>query len=112
MHHHLKFDPFQLIRVHVVGAGGTGSHLVTLLTEVHKGVVALGGKGLDVIVFDPDTVSYANTVRQNYGAQEIGRNKAVTLLTRVNLACGLTWTAVPTLYPAQTALAHHKAPHV
>lgn len=99
--HHLTFDPFAPIHVAVVGAGGTGSHLVTLLTEVHKGIVALGGKGLVVTVYDHDEVSYTNTIRQNYGAQEIGRNKAVTLVTRVNLACSLPWRAEPRRFTAQ-----------
>lgn len=99
--HHLTFDPFAPIHVAVVGAGGTGSHLVTLLTEVHKGIIALGGRGLTVTVYDHDEVSYTNTIRQNYGAQEIGRNKAVTLVTRVNLACSLPWRAEPRRFTAQ-----------
>lgn len=110
MRHHLKFDPFGLLHIAVVGAGGTGSHLVTLLTEVQKGVIALGGAGLHVTVYDDDAVSYTNTIRQNYGHQEIGRNKAVTLMTRVNLACSLTWTAVPARFTA-TRLPPSVRPH-
>lgn len=117
MRHHLKFDPFGLLYVAVVGAGGTGSHLVTLLTEVHKGIVALGGAGLHVTLYDDDEVSYTNTIRQNYGHQEIGRNKAVTLMTRVNLACSLTWTAVPARFtaaqlPASAQIYGPQCPHV
>lgn len=117
MRHHLKFDPFGLLHIAVVGAGGTGSHLVTLLTEVHKGIVALGGAGLQVTVYDDDEVSYTNTIRQNYGHQEIGRNKAVTLMTRVNLACSLTWTAVPARFtaaqlPASVRSYGPQCPHV
>lgn len=94
-HHQLTFDPFKLVRVAVIGVGGTGSHLVTLLTEVHKCALALGGKGLHVVAFDGDEVSETNVLRQNYARSDVGRNKATTLLTRVNMACGLTWQGVP-----------------
>ncbi|MBZ9714485.1 PRTRC system ThiF family protein [Deinococcus multiflagellatus] len=98
MNHHLKFDPFTLLHVTVVGAGGTGSHLVVLLTELHKCIQALGGQGLMVTVFDPDEVSETNVLRQNYHRQDIGRNKAVTLVSRINLACGTGWLARPSIY--------------
>ena len=94
-HHQLLFDPFKLIRVAVIGVGGTGSHLVTLLTEVHKCVTALGGKGLHVVAFDGDEVSETNVLRQNYARSDIGRNKATTLMTRVNMACSLNWQGMP-----------------
>nr|WP_255639328.1 PRTRC system ThiF family protein [Deinococcus betulae] len=86
------------MHVTVVGAGGTGSHLVVLLTELHKCIQALGGKGLMVTVYDPDEVSETNVLRQNYHRQDIGRNKAVTLVSRVNFACGTGWVARPVAF--------------
>ncbi|MBZ9714889.1 PRTRC system ThiF family protein [Deinococcus multiflagellatus] len=79
------------LSVALVGVGGTGSEVMTILTQMHAALVAKGRGGLYVHVFDPDTVSEANIVRQRYHHADLGRNKAEVLVRRVNLACGLNW---------------------
>src|SRR5438094_1648066 len=84
------------VRVLVVGCGGTGTAVVAGLPYVHQSVLAYGHPGgLHVTVLDGDTISPANCVRQAYARPEIGLNKAVVLVNRMNLFWGLKWEAVP-----------------
>lgn len=83
------------LRVAVIGTGGTGSSLLSHLPTLHAALQAKQYAGLAVTAFDPDTVSEANLVRQRFYAQDIGMNKAVTLVRRINLSCQTDWQAVP-----------------
>jgi PRTRC genetic system ThiF family protein len=84
------------VRVLVVGCGGTGSAVVAGLPYLHQSLVAHGHPGgLHVTVVDGDTISPANCVRQPFARSEIGQNKAVILVNRLNLFWGLKWEAVP-----------------
>jgi PRTRC genetic system ThiF family protein len=84
------------VRVLVVGCGGTGSAFVAGLPYLHQSLLAYGHPGgLHVTVLDGDTISPANCVRQAYARSEIGLNKAVVLVNRLNLFWGLKWEAVP-----------------
>lgn len=86
----------QTVKVAVIGAGGTGSHVLTGLAQLHYAMVALGHPGgLDVKVFDADTVSETNVGRQMFFPSDIGQNKASVLIQRINMAMGLDWEAVP-----------------
>jgi PRTRC genetic system ThiF family protein len=44
---------------------------------------------------DGDTISPTNCVRQPFARSEVGLNKAVVLVNRLNLFWGLKWEAVP-----------------
>jgi PRTRC genetic system ThiF family protein len=84
------------VRVLVVGCGGTGSAVVAGLPYLHQSLVARGHPGgLHVTVVDGDTVSPTNCIRQPFSRSEIGQNKAVILVNRLNLFWGLKWEAVP-----------------
>ncbi|MBK8185667.1 MAG: PRTRC system ThiF family protein [Candidatus Competibacteraceae bacterium] len=84
------------VRVWLIGAGGTGSHLFGALAALDHALRALGHPGgLHVTVFDPDRVREANIGRQAFWPGEIGQNKAETLIQRINLTLGLDWVAVP-----------------
>jgi PRTRC genetic system ThiF family protein len=84
------------VRVLVVGCGGTGSAVVAGLPYLHQSLVAHGHPGgLHVTVVDGDTISPANCVRQPFARSEIGQNKAIVLVNRLNLFWGLKWEAVP-----------------
>jgi PRTRC genetic system ThiF family protein len=84
------------VRVLVVGCGGTGSAIVAGLPYLHQSLVARGHPGgLHVTVVDGDTISPANCVRQPFARAEIGLNKVIVLVNRVNLFWGLKWEAVP-----------------
>ena len=84
------------VRVLAVGCGGTGSSVVAGLPYLHQSLTAHGHPGgLHVTVVDGDTISPANCVRQPFARSEIGLNKAVVLVNRLNLFWGLKWEAVP-----------------
>ena len=84
------------VRVLVVGCGGTGSAVVAGLPYLHQSLVARGHPGgLHVTVVDGDTISPANCIRQPFARSEVGLNKAIVLVNRLNLFWGLKWEAVP-----------------
>lgn len=83
------------LKVAVVGAGGTGSHLLGGLRFLHAALAAYRNSGLDVTVFDPDTVGEFNLVRQDYFPSEVGHPKAVVLVNRLNARLNLGWKAEP-----------------
>ena len=86
-------NPYHPVTVFVIGAGGTGSQVVTCLARMSVALQALGHPGLHVTVFDPDTVTGANIGRQLFSEAETGLNKAVALVTRINRFFGYTWEA-------------------
>lgn len=82
------------VRVLVVGAGGTGSHVINGLVQLHTALIALGHPaGLHVTVIDDDTVSESNVGRQAFVWSDIGQPKATVLVNRLNQAYGLNWDA-------------------
>jgi PRTRC genetic system ThiF family protein len=84
------------VRVLVVGCGGTGSTVVAGLPYLHQALVARGHPGgLHVTVMDGDAISLTNCVRQPFARSELGLNKAVVLVNRLNMFWGLHWDAVP-----------------
>jgi len=91
------------VRVLVVGCGGTGNAVVAGLPYLHQSLVACGHPGgLHVTVVDGDTISPANCVRQPFARSEIGLNKAIVLVNRLNLFWGVDWEAVPDYLRAGT----------
>jgi len=95
--HHIHPELLQReVRVLVVGCGGTGSAFVAGLPYLHQALVARGHPGgLHVTVLDGDTISPTNCVRQPFSRSEVGLNKAVVLVNRLNLFWGLRWEAMP-----------------
>ena len=84
------------VRVLVVGCGGTGSAIIGGLPYLHLSMRAQGHPcGLRVTVMDGDTISPANSVRQPFSRAELGLNKAIVLVNRLNIFWGLDWEAVP-----------------
>lgn len=83
------------LRIAVVGCGGTGSHVLSGLTHLHHALLALGGAGLEVVAYDPDTVESHNVVRQRFYPSDVGRVKSEVLISRINRAHGLHWRSVP-----------------
>lgn len=91
--------------VHVIGAGGTGSQVLTALAQFDHAIRALGHPGFRVTVVDPDRVSDANVGRQMFYPTDIGAYKAEILVHRINLAMGTRWDAVPAKLAASDRLA-------
>lgn len=84
------------IRVALVGCGGTGSELLDGLARLHFALLGTGHPcGLQVSVYDPDTVSPANIGRQRFGPSDVGQYKAIILVHRFNMFYGLDWQAYP-----------------
>jgi len=82
------------VRIALIGCGGNGSQMLTGLARLNHAITALGHPGLQVKVYDPDTVSEANMGRQLFGAFDVGASKAHVLVNRINAFFGLNWEAV------------------
>jgi len=83
------------IEVVLVGAGGNGSEFFDGLMRLHQGLIALGGIGIHVTVYDDDVVSPSNIVRQRFWPHEISMNKADALVQRTNMLMGTVWNSIP-----------------
>ncbi|OPY67775.1 MAG: ThiF family protein [Syntrophorhabdaceae bacterium PtaU1.Bin034] len=79
----------------LVGAGGTGGQVLSGLARMNQALKALGSPGLHLRVLDGDSVSASNVGRQLFSPADIGKNKAVVLVTRLNLFFGTNWEAYP-----------------
>ncbi len=79
----------------LIGCGGNGSQMLTGLARLDHAIRALGHPGLDVEVFDPDTVSEANIGRQLFSPADVGQFKACVHTQRINHFFGLDWRAHP-----------------
>lgn len=91
-------NPAHKVTINLVGGGGTGSSMLTCLARTSETLIALGHPGLHVRLWDPDIVTDANPGRQLFYKPDIGHNKAIVLVTRVNRALGLDWEANPCLF--------------
>jgi PRTRC genetic system ThiF family protein len=88
-------SPQHKLTVTVIGVGGTGSQVLQGLARIHVALTKLDHPGLNVIAWDPDTVTEANAGRQMFSPIEIGMNKAVALITRINRFYKMNWMAAP-----------------
>ena len=93
-------NPQHPVTVSLIGAGGTGSQVLTCLARLDVTLRALGHPGLFVTLYDPDIVTEANIGRQLFSPSDVGLNKAQCLVTRVNNFFGNDWKASPEIYPA------------
>ncbi|MBW7892604.1 MAG: PRTRC system ThiF family protein [Chitinophagaceae bacterium] len=87
-------NPTNPVTVTLIGAGGTGSQLLTALARMNHALVALGHAGLQVSLYDDDMVTEANLGRQLFADAELGQYKAVALINRSNRFFGTNWKAV------------------
>lgn len=93
-------NPQHPVTVNLIGAGGTGSQVLTGLARLDVTLRALGHPGLFVTLYDPDIVTEANIGRQLFGYSDMGLNKAQCLITRINNFFGNDWKAVSDIFPA------------
>lgn len=93
-------NPQHPVTVNLIGAGGTGSQVLTCLARLDTALRGLGHPGLFITVYDSDIVTEANIGRQLFSPSDIGLNKAQCLVTRMNNFFGNDWKAVPDIYPA------------
>jgi PRTRC genetic system ThiF family protein len=95
-------NPTNPITVNLIGAGGTGSQMLTALARMNQAMLALDYPGFVVTVYDDDTVSPANLGRQLFAEAEIGLHKCVALVNRINRFFGTNWKAVTKRYDTET----------
>ncbi|SJN18443.1 ThiF family protein, ubiquitin-activating enzyme [Sphingobacterium faecium PCAi_F2.5] len=81
------------ISVNLIGAGGTGSKVLTALMEMNHSLIALGHAGLSVRLWDDDVITEANLGRQRFAECETGLYKSVALINRANRFLGTNWKA-------------------
>ncbi|WP_341836951.1 PRTRC system ThiF family protein [Chitinophaga pollutisoli] len=81
------------VTVNLIGAGGTGSKVLTALLEMNHSLIALGHAGLQVRLWDDDIVTEANLGRQRFSECETGLYKSVALINRANRCEGTNWKA-------------------
>lgn len=86
-------SPTNPITVNVIGAGGTGSKVLTALMEMNHSLVSLGHAGLWVRLWDDDIITNANLGRQRFAPFEVGLYKSVALINRANRFTGTNWKA-------------------
>jgi molybdopterin/thiamine biosynthesis adenylyltransferase len=63
-------NPTNPISVNLIGAGGTGSKVLTALMEMNHSLIELGHAGLQVRLWDDDIVTSANLGRQRFAECE------------------------------------------
>lgn len=81
------------VTLNLIGAGGTGSKVLTALLEMNHSLIALGHAGLSVRLWDDDVITEANLGRQRFAASETGLYKSVALINRANRWSGANWNA-------------------
>ncbi|KOP38891.1 MULTISPECIES: PRTRC system ThiF family protein [unclassified Flavobacterium] len=86
-------SPTNPITVNLIGAGGTGSKVLTALMEMNHSLTVLGHAGLSVRLWDDDIITNANLGRQRFAHSEIGLYKSVALINRANRFTGTNWKA-------------------
>ncbi|SEO79079.1 PRTRC system ThiF family protein [Mucilaginibacter sp. OK283] len=91
-------QPYNPVSINLIGAGGTGSQLLTALGRMNHALIALNHPGLMVTVFDDDKVDRANLGRQLFTTAELGLYKSVALVNRINRFFGTNWKAVAEKY--------------
>lgn len=97
--HNYLIHPQHPVTVNLIGAGGTGSQVLTCLARLDVTLRALDHPGLFVTLYDPDEVTEANIGRQLFSYSDFGLNKAMCLVSRINNFFGNDWRAMPELYP-------------
>ncbi len=86
-------NPTNPISVNLIGAGGTGSQVLTALARMNHALTELNHAGLSVRLWDDDVITEANLGRQLFAESELGLYKSVALINRTNRFFGTDWKA-------------------
>lgn len=86
-------SPTNPISVNLIGAGGTGSQMLTALARMSHALTELNHAGLSVRLWDDDVITEANLGRQLFAESELGLYKSVALINRINRFFGTSWKA-------------------
>jgi len=91
-------NPTNPITVNVIGAGGTGSHMIEVLARINFVLTGTGKAGLQVNLFDDDIIESPNLGRASFNENYLGINKAVAVIDNINRKFGTNWKAIPKNY--------------
>lgn len=86
-------NPTNPILINLIGAGGTGSKVLTSLMEMNHSLIELGHAGLQIRLWDDDIITDANLGRQRFAECETGLYKSVAIINRANRWAGTNWKA-------------------
>lgn len=86
-------NPTNPVVVYLIGAGASGSKVLTALMEMNHSMVELGHAGLQIHLWDDDLVTEPNLGKQRFAACEVGLYKSVSLINRANRWSGTNWKA-------------------
>ena len=86
-------NPTNPISVNLIGAGGTGSQVLTALARMNHALTEFNHAGLSVRLWDNDVVTESNLGRQLFAESELGLYKSVALINRANRFFGTNWKA-------------------
>lgn len=95
--------PNHPITISLIGVGGTGSLLLARLARLQNVLLELGHPGIFVYAYDGDNFEKHNVGRQLCTPMDVGRNKAITMVEKINLNFGLGWEAIPEYYNSKNA---------
>lgn len=84
-------NPTNPIELNLIGAGGTGSQVLTALARMNHALTELNHAGLSVRLWDDDLITEANLGRQLFAESELGLHKSVALINKVNRFFGTNW---------------------
>lgn len=99
--HNYLLQPTNPVIVNIIGAGGTGSQMLTAVARMHHSLQALGHPGFFIQLYDDDKVTPANLGRQLFATCDIGQYKAVVLVNRLNRFFGSNFKAISCKYSKQ-----------
>ena len=100
-------NPTNPISVCLIGAGGTGSQVLTGLARMSHSLQQLGHAGFQVSLWDDDVITDANRGRQLFAECEVGLSKAKALITRTNRFFGTAWKAIEKPFTSNTAMSRN-----
>ncbi len=86
-------NPTNPVTVNLIGAGGTGSQVLTALARMNHALTELNHAGLFIRLWDDDVIAEANLGRQLFAESELELYKSVALINRVNRFFGTNWKA-------------------
>ncbi|MCL2047389.1 MAG: ThiF family adenylyltransferase [Defluviitaleaceae bacterium] len=96
----MKFALNKPVKIIMLGAGGTGGHIAPHLYRLLHTLERCA----EVVICDGDIVEKKNLVRQNFIADDLGKNKAQVLAERYASAFGLEISYIPEFIEAEERL--------
>lgn len=87
-------NPNHNIAVTLIGAGGTGSLMLSRLARLHHALLCCGKVGLTVSVFDNDRVEEHNVGRQMFTMHDVGEYKSLALTSKINRCFNTSFRAI------------------